>query len=375
MNKKNGKGSKELMEEVWAKGLCTLCGACVGGCPYFAMGKNKVVSLDRCIIAEGQCYKYCPRTPSDIDKIYLKVLGVPFSADLLGVGVINDVFLARTTDQDIAKKAQDGGTVTTLLATAFQEKWVDCALISIRSPEKPQQGFLARNKAELLQGAGNSYEMSPVLETLNNVSRESNDRMAVVGLPCQVMALGKMRTEPPQNRVKIDHVRLVVGLFCGWALSPESFFRFLKRYFDIARVTKYDIPHHPAHSFDLYTDEVKNEIDLEQIRGYIHPACGYCWDMTSQFADVSVGSGRAMFRGWNTLIVRTDAGAKAVELAKQKGLLETQPIPAENLQHLRTAALSKAKRAVKNLVKLTGSEKDLAYLEVKPAIRTKLLKD
>jgi len=98
-----------------------------------------------------------------------------------------------------------------------------------------------------------------------------------------------------------------------------------------------------------YKDGAKQEIEIEEIRQFINPACSYCWDMTAEFADVSVGSGRAKYHGWNTMIIRTEAGVELVNLAKKKGLLEIQPIPEENVVNLRKACLNKKKKAVKNL--------------------------
>ena len=34
-------GSKELTEQVLDKDLCTVCGACVGMCPYFKVHNGK----------------------------------------------------------------------------------------------------------------------------------------------------------------------------------------------------------------------------------------------------------------------------------------------------------------------------------------------
>ena len=40
------KGSSELEKEVLQRDLCTLCGACVGMCPYLVAFKGRVVLLD-----------------------------------------------------------------------------------------------------------------------------------------------------------------------------------------------------------------------------------------------------------------------------------------------------------------------------------------
>jgi len=366
------KGSKELLKEVIESGLCTLCGACAGSCPYLVTHKDKPILLDNCLLDEGQCYRYCPRTSTDIDAIYRQIFSVPYSEDYLGVGVIKDIFLGRSLDKDILAKAQDGGAVTSLLTAALDTDTVQGVVETGISDGRSPGGFIARSKEELLQGAGNSYEMAPVLETLNRIPSDSDEKLAVVGLPCHVMAIGKMKAFPSRNRVSIDNVKLVIGLFCGWALSPTSFHQYLQSHFNMAEIIKYDIPHHPAHSFDVYTKSGKTEIDLDEIREYINTACSYCCDMTSQFADVSVGSGRAMYKGWNTVIVRTEAGQNIVEIAKKKGLLETQPIPAESLTHLKKATLNKIARAINNITNLTGSKQDFGYLAVKPEMKEKI---
>ncbi len=370
------KASQKLYDEVIMSGLCTLCGACIGACPYFKVNprRGKIRRIDICDRDEGQCYQYCPRTYTDVDAIYRKIFGVPYGEDEIGVGVIKDAFLARTTDSDIQSKAQDGGSVTTLLLAALQAGMVDAVIETKMSADKSPGGFIARNKEELLSCAGNSYESGAALETLNSVPPDSQEKLAIVGLPCQIAAVAKMKAEPPRNRFNIDNVKLVVGLFCGWSLTPGSFHEFLEQNYDLSQIVKFDIPHHPGHTFDLYMKSgKKEEIEIEDVRQFINESCSYCCDMTAQFADVSVGSGRAAFRGWNTVIVRTEAGAKVVELAKKKGALETQPIPPENLVHLKKSAINKMKTNIQNLMKLSGSEQDLRYLGIKNQTLDKIL--
>lgn len=363
------KAPQRLYDEVIATGLCTICGACVGLCPYFRINRRGTIQrIDICERDEGRCYQYCPRTDTDMDAVYQRIFGIPYDQDKVGLGVVRDVFLGRSSDAEILKKGQDGGTVTTLLWTAMEEGIIDCAVEARMSDDKTVHGVLARNREEVLQSAGNSYEASGILEILNRIPRDSTEKLAVVGLPCQVMAVSKMRTYPSENGMNIDNVNLVVGLFCGWSLSPNGFHQFLQDRFNLPEVVKFDIPHHPAHTFDVYTRLGKESVELEDIKKFINPACSYCGDMTSQFADISVGSGRAAFKGWNTVIVRTSSAAKLVEIARAKGMLETQRIPAESLTHLKMAALTKIKRAIQNITERTGSKEDFGYLKIKPEV-------
>jgi len=365
-----GKASKELFKDVIDKGLCALCGGCSGGCPYLVSHNERIVRLHQCTLTEGQCYKYCPRTSTDMDAISQHIFGIPYGEDELGIA--KEVFLARSTDPEIQQKAQDGGVVTSLLSFAMTEGMIDGAVETKLDDKKVPHGFIARNREELLECAGVSYEPSPVLEAINHLPKENSEKFGFVGLPCHVASLSKLKLSPPVNRANIENVKLTIGLFCGWTLS-HGFHRFLRERFDLSNAIKFDIPHHPAHSFDVYTKSKTQSVDLDEITPFINKACSYCIDMTAEFADISVGSGRAMFKGWNTVIIRTKTGAEILDIAKGRQAIETQPIPAESLTNLKHASLNKKKRSLQNIISMTGGVDDLLYLGISQNLISKLL--
>ena len=151
--------------------------------------------------------------------------------------------MARSTDADIREKGRVGGAVTTLLSMALAEGFVDAAINAQKSSDRIWRGFLARNRGELPQGASSSDDL--VIAVYNRIPEESNEKLMVVGLPCHLASLLKRKVHPPQNRTNIGNVRIVVGLFCGWVM----------------------------------------------------PACKYCWDLTAEFADISVGWEQAESKG------------------------------------------------------------------------------
>lgn len=363
-------GSKELFNEVIDTGLCALCGACVGGCPYLVPYKGRIVLLDNCTLSEGQCYQYCPRTYTDMNAISQQIFGTPYSED--EVGTTKEVLMARSTDAHIRERAQYGGTVTTLLSLALAKGLIDGAILAKVSDDKIPSAFLAQSMEEILQCAGSSYMACPILEAYNHIPKDNNHKLGIVTMPCQILAISKMKKEPPQNRFSINNVKLVIGLFCTWALSPERFYQFLRENLDLPTVTKFDIPPPPANRFDAYTPSGKVSFSLDQIRQFTLPTCAYCLDMTSEFADVSVGSVEGI-EGWNTVIVRTDAGAELMEMAKAEGKLETDTLPPQNLAHLKEAALLKKKRALKEIIKRSGDKKNLLYLGLSESMVDKLL--
>jgi coenzyme F420 hydrogenase subunit beta len=362
-NKLQKKGSKELLEEVINQGLCTGCGACITGCPYMAAYNGKVVVLDKCTGIEGDCYKHCPRTPTDVEVLSQEIFGTSFGAT--EIGHFEQVFMARSTNSSIREKGQDGGCVTALLSLALEEGLVDVVACSKMDSERVPRGFLARNKEELLSCAGSSYEASYSLEAYRNLPKENTEKIAVVGVPCQIEALSKIKIMPPENSPNPKNIKLTIGLFCGWALSPRTFHPFLEHMCNINDVSRFDIPHTPNYCFDVHMSQGEDLISrpLDEIKPYINPACDYCWDMTAEFSDISVGSAGSAFSGWNTVVVRNSAGAELIELARKKGILETQDLPSERFDHLKEVAIVRKKKALNQIIKKSGSKDDLIYIK------------
>jgi len=368
---RNAKGCKELFEEVIDVGLCTLCGACAGGCPYLVYYKGRIALLDNCArMDDAQCYEYCPRTYLDMNEISQKIFGMPY--DDGEIGTTQEVLMARSTDSVIRGKAQYGGVVTTLLSLALTEGFIGGAILTKTSDDKTPSPFLAQTVDEMLQCSGSSYMACPVLERYNQIPKDTGGKLGLVAMPCQVLAVAKMKAHPPQNRVSINNVRLVIGLFCTWALSPDKFYQFLEEHLDLSKVKKFDIPPPPANRFDVFTTSDRTSFPLEQVGKFTMPTCAYCLDMTSEFADISVGAAEGI-EGWNTVIVRTDTGAKLMKMARQKGKLQVDTLPPASLAHLKEASLLKKKRALKEIVKKSGDMNNLLYVGLSPRFTEKLL--
>ncbi len=363
------KGIGDLFKEVINEGLCTICGACLGGCPYMVFYGGKIRMLDYCTRDEGHCYEYCPRTYTNLDSISNKIHGVPYTSD--EIGTVKEVFMARSKDMGIRAKAQYGGTVSTLLMLAMQDGVIDAAIISKTTEEKLPSGFVAHSAGNVLDGAGSNYIAYPALEALNRMPRDNRDRLGIVVTPCQAIALAKMRANPPEQRVDMDNLRLTIGLFCTWALAYDSFHEFLKNNADLPKIQKFDIPPPPANRFDMYMGKEIRSFSLDEVRKHRMQTCAYCLDMTAEFTDVSVGSVEGV-EGWNTVIVRTQGGADIIAAAKKKGKLEIKELPAQSLKHLKEAAVQKKTRAMKEIISKTGDKNDLLYLGMPKVIKDKL---
>ncbi|MFC2062731.1 Coenzyme F420 hydrogenase/dehydrogenase, beta subunit C-terminal domain [Chloroflexota bacterium] len=358
------KGSRELMHEVIESDLCTMCGACTQMCPYIVNYKGRIVYLDTCDLSQGSCFAFCPRTSVDLDQISERVFGTPYQ--LSELGTVKYITTARSTDQHIRSSAQNGGVVTTLISLALEEGFIDGAVLTYSDENLLPKGRLFKdNPRNIFECAGVNFIASPTLGTFNMTTRGDINKVGVVGTPCQVLALGKMRISPLErmdNKDNIEKLELVIGLFCNWGLAYADFTSFLKDKIELNRIKKFDIPPPPANIFVVYTDSGHIDIPLDEIRKFIRPTCRYCLDMTNEFADISVGAAEGL-DGWNTTIIRNDKGKDLFEIAKAKGLIEVASLPEANLIHLKEASLIKKKRAMRNIVDKSGSKKNLLYLK------------
>ena len=334
---------EELYQRVIAQGLCAACGACLGQCPYLVRFKGKTVKLDSCTRTEGRCYAYCPAVSFDQELVSQEVFAAPY--DSSGLGNFIEVKASRATSDEIVSIAQGGGTVTSLMVMALEKGLIDAAVLTgPGGPDGLAHGVVATTSEEIKACTGSKFIGAHSLEALRQALDRGFERIGVVGLPCQTRSVRKMQIHDIKKERLRERIRLVVGLFCNWSFSARDFASFLALRNGEKEVKKYDIPPPPANVLTMETADGVESISLDELRPLIQDACQKCPDMTSEFADLSVG----MFEGkpgWNTLLIRTGFGQDLAGRAQEEGILQVQPFPDQNLAHLRRACLNKKQRA------------------------------
>ena len=200
----------------------------------------------------------------------------------------------------------------------------------------------------------------------------------MVATPCQSLALAKMRMKPlPDYADRIDQLKLVIGLFCGWALSWRKLTALLRRKFKLSEIGGMDIPPSKYHSLQVNTPNGPVDISLDEVTPCVRDACWHCADLTAEFSDISVGSARLPqgweeARQWNQLLVRTARGQELLNLASERGVLEFREVPEGNLEKLKAASMGKKRTALKNLRSLSGNPDDLFYLDPQDPVLSSL---
>jgi coenzyme F420 hydrogenase subunit beta len=328
-------GPRELLEDVLQRDLCIGCGACVNLCPYFKLFQGAISTLFSCELSDGKCFQYCPRVEVDLDVLSQSLYNIPYNTD--PVGVYKSVRISRATNKVGPAPFQTGGTVSALMMFALKKGYIDTAVLTGNEGLLPVP-CLVTSPDEVVTCSSSKFTAAPTLAALNQAVNKGYNSIGVVATPCQSLAVAQMKC------MYSVPVELTIGLFCMWALDYRPFNEFLSSQVDISKIVRMNIPPPPANTMEIHTGNGKREIPLDDIKPFILNSCSFCFDMTSEFSDISVGLLEGT-PGWNTLIIRTDTGNDLVDEAVEEGFLTVKEMPEENLEHLKDAAQTKKKRA------------------------------
>ena len=308
----------DLKNEVWDTGKCSGCGACVAVCPADALSfaEGEMITSPKTTgyckqatdnVPCGACYAACPRTGSQPEETLGEYIGL----------------VQAKAAFDVSHR-QSGGAVTAILANALDEGLID-AVVTVTEDRwtlKPSSVILTRSDV-LIQQAGSRYSWwVPLLAALKNAVVERKfHRIAVVGVPCAVQALARIRTSDNDLlKPYARSIRLVIGLFCTETFDYAALVQGKLR-------THYKLNTHEIRKLDvkgkleiLKHDGSTTTIPLSELDACIRQGCQYCTDLTAVLSDISAGAIGSP-AGTTTLVIRTQAGKGFVDSAVRNNRL------------------------------------------------------
>lgn len=214
---------------------------------------------------------------------------------------------------------------------------------------------LSRSEAEIRAGARSRYypvELSRVLAEI----RATPGRYAIVGVPCFIKAVHRLRAEDPVLR---DRIAYTLGLFCGHMKSARLVDSFAWQLgAPMARVRAVEYRRKDAgRPANWYTAQLTLSDGTEPSQDWWHladgdwgagffqnPACNYCDDVVAETADVAFGDAwvepySSDGRGTNVAIVRHPEIAAMVTDAIAAGALALAPVDADFIAGTQAAGL------------------------------------
>ena len=310
---------------VFNAGVCCQCGWCSSICPVNAIeltADTLEVDNDTCMKC-GLCFSVCPRSFS-IDQAYKSIKKLDKSltwSDKIGAYI--NTYTATTTKDEIKEVRQDGGIVTSILEYLLKNKLVD-AIVAVKHSKdiwRPEPVIIDDIK-DLYETGGTKYANSPSLTIISDAKKY--DKIAFVGVPCMMKAIEK-GVLFPSGLPFFNNIKYKIGLFCMESFPYSEIIKLTKDKFDkeIDQLTKMNIDK-GKFIINLKSGE-ELSVDLKEVQSYARDNCHFCEDLTSDYADISVGSIGSQ-AGFSSVITRTKDGDKLFNKVVKAGLIETKSL-------------------------------------------------
>ncbi|MHA1379865.1 MAG: Coenzyme F420 hydrogenase/dehydrogenase, beta subunit C-terminal domain [Candidatus Helarchaeota archaeon] len=316
----------KLMREIVDSGICTHCSACVATCDVLIWDPI----LDRPKLSGkctgcGICYNQCPRTITTIPGL---------------VGEYKAAYTAKAVHPEI--KGQDGGVVTALLEYGLDSKLFDGAVVTLKSEEEPWKPVpkYITSKNDLLKSSGSIYCHSQTVIPLIEALKKGAHSIGFVGTPCNINSVDKMQKSPFGLLKLFMRANIFkIGLFCMDSFSYDGLASFLANNGSSwSEVEKCSI------SKGKFIFHLKNGEEIARkvhsLNKYKSSSCYYCTDLTSENADISVGSVGSS-EGWSTVLIRTGLGWELFQDAIYDGYIEAKPLERKKLKFVLNLAKMK----------------------------------
>ncbi|NHI92197.1 MAG: NADP oxidoreductase [Candidatus Lokiarchaeota archaeon] len=300
----------KLMKEIVNTGVCCHCASCAAACDVLEWDEvTKRPKLTGKCTGCGICYNQCPQT-------------LTYIPDLIGD------YKAAYTGRNLKKiDGQDGGIVTALIMYGLDEGLFDGAIVTKKSqaePWKPVPTLVTRSE-DLMGSSGSVYVHSQTTIPLIKAIRDGLGSIAFVGTPCNINAISKMQDSPTGLVHLFMRANIFrIGLFCMDSFSYDGLKSFLEKNHNSWNDVEKCMISKGKFIFKLKNGETI-ERKVHGLNQYKSTSCNFCTDLTSELADISVGS-VGSDDGWSTILVRNDLAHEILLDAADKGYLEIAPL-------------------------------------------------
>lgn len=271
-----------------------------------------------------------------------------------------NAYLAQSSDEEILKRAEHGGVVTTLLKFALESERVDAVLAL-----KPREGSryegiptLIADPQQVIETAGSMHCTSPnIARCLKEyLDGALNLRVAVVGKPCDIRGIVELAK---RKQVEMENL-ILVGLNCTGTLPSAAAKRMLRQEYglDPDDVAREDIEEGRL-SITL-RDGTELERDLSQLeaQGYgRRENCQRCDVNIPTMADIACGKWGTNGARQTWVEICSQKGSDLVQAAIAAGVIQVETPPEQAVQ----ARQAKSQAAID----LARKQQELAFADLK----------
>ncbi|MEO0380379.1 MAG: Coenzyme F420 hydrogenase/dehydrogenase, beta subunit C-terminal domain, partial [Pseudomonadota bacterium] len=209
--------------------------------------------------------------------------------------------------------AQWTGITTSLAADLLEKKRVDAVLTMVPDATdrwKPQPALITE-PSDMVRARGMRMGYAPLLALLEEAQMRGFERLAVIGIPCQIYALRKLEASLGLERL------YVIGTPCSDNTTTENFHQFLALLDEDPDSITY-LEFRADYRVELrFSDGRKRlipflKLPISDLPSDFFPlTCKTCVDYTNVLADITVGYMAGEGDQW--LIVRNTRGAEMLD--------------------------------------------------------------
>jgi len=270
-----------------------------------------------------------------------------------------DMYLARSSDDEIHKKSECGGAVTSLLKFALESKMVDAVLAIKARDGNRYDGIptLITDPEAVIETAGSLHCVSPNIarflkEYLNGAS---DMKIAVVCKPCDARAIIELAK---RVQINMDNLTLI-GLNCTGTLPSATAKRMFHEEFGVnpADIIREDLEE--GKLTIMLKDGTEKQKDLDELeqKGYgRRENCRRCDINIPIMADIACGKWGTDGKKSTFIEVCSERGADLIDKAIEAGYLKVEKPDSKAIE-------SRKKRSEEEiLLAKKWQEKDFASL-------------
>jgi coenzyme F420 hydrogenase subunit beta len=288
------------------------------------------------------CTRACPRFREWEPEIDTHLFGRERDEDEVA-GIALETLLVRASDPQLLETGQDGGLVSAILTYALENDLIDAALVSGLEGDGSSwkaTPAVARNREDVIKTAGSRYTYSANPLAYAEATKDGAERIALVGMGCQVSAPGAMAARKAGKVAR--RFSLNIGLLCSKTFDDAIFPELFEERYGLMRETivKMNI----KGVFQIWMkDGSYHEVPLKEAHAWTREGCKSCPDFAAEHADISTG-GIGAFSDWTLTVVRTERGKALLDAMRAAGVVETRPIEEDPGAALLMTKLAKVSR-------------------------------
>lgn len=302
-------GWNELNDTVIKNELCCLCGTCVGVCPVNAIKfkDEKISETENNCINCGKCMSSCPGIGFNYVDMNEDIFHASNENNNKDLGFYLDIKKGYACDEKIRYGASSGGIATAISLYLLENNIID-GVIGVVPEGKGYKAGILRTREEIIKAKQSKYVFIPVNEIIKQLLA-TDGKYLFVGLPCHIQGMRKAE----KLNVKLeDKIFMYVGIFCGFNMSSMAT-DFLIKKSKISCKKIESIQYRGIKNGNTgFLIKSKDKDFFVSKHGYTilnafysKPRCWKCYDLTGEFADISLGDAWEMDGAWSRLIIRS----------------------------------------------------------------------